>query len=173
MASAREGLMMLRWNKLWTTLALLTMLSTTGCRTEIIIQQSDLKDWFISRVLMFFIASVILGAVAAKLLCRLPIKAPLLDCISTARSHFKVWLLVLALVITPFILWLDAWFTQPFGEESKLDGLTVLSLAILNWRTLGPVAAVAVGFYLAVGIFTRYVFGGTCNCKYAFIRKFR
>lgn len=163
--------MKLRWNKLGIILALLTMISTSGCRTEVVIQQSDLKDWFISRLLCAFVVTVILGAVAAKLLCGLRIKAPRLDCISAARSRFTAWLLVLVLLIAPLILWLDAWFTQPFGEENVLDGLAVLSVAILNWRTLGLMALAGLGFYLAVAVFTRYIFGGTCNCKYAFIPK--
>jgi hypothetical protein len=124
-------------NKLGAALALLAALSAAGCRADVVIQQADLKDWYMS------------------------------------RSRFAAWLLVLVLLVAPLALWLDAWFRQPFGEGNVLDALGVLSIAILNWRTLVLMALAALAFYLAVAVFTRYVFGGTCNCKYAFIPKLR
>jgi hypothetical protein len=162
-----------RRNKLGAALALLAALSAAGCRADVIIQQADLKDWYVSRLFWSVFLSIVLGAVAAKLLCRLPIKAPLLDCIGAARSRFTAWLLVLVLLVAPLTLWLDAWFRQPFGEGNVLDALGVLSIAILNWRTLALMGLSALAFYLSVAVFTRYVFGGTCNCKYAFIPKLR
>lgn len=155
------------------TVASLLIIFTSGCRVEMVIQQGDLKDWFISRLGWAVAVSAVLGAVAARLLCRLPIKAPLLDCIGAARARFTLWLLALFLLATPLILWYDAWLAQPFGEGNELGALAVLSVAILNWRTLGLMAVAALVFSLSVAVFTRYLFGRTCNCKYAFIPKLR
>jgi hypothetical protein len=160
-------------NKLGAALALLAALSAAGCRADVVIQQADLKDWYMSRLFWSVFLSIVLGAVAASLLCRLPIKAPLLDCIGAARSRFATCLLVLVLLVVPLALWLDAWFRQPFGEGNVLDALGVLSVAILSWRTLVLMALSALAFYVSVAVFTRYVFGGTCNCKHAFVPKLR
>jgi hypothetical protein len=116
--------------------------------------------------------SIILGVIAARSLCRLPINAPLLDCIVAARTRFLWYLLLLALIITPLFLWLDAWFTQPFGEDNVLALWHVLSIVILDWSTLAFMLAVALVFYCIVAISTRYAFARTCNCKYAFLPKF-
>lgn len=161
------------WGRLGAVLALSAALSSAGCRAVVIIQRGDLKDWFMSRLGWYTLLSVILGVVVAKFLCRLPIKAPMLDCIGAARSRFTAWLLALVLLVVPLALWLDAWFTQPFGEGNVLDALAVLSVAVLNWRTLALMAADALAFYLSVALFTRFFFGGTCNCRYAFIPKLR
>ncbi|HEV7904650.1 MAG TPA: hypothetical protein VGO96_12475 [Pyrinomonadaceae bacterium] len=161
------------WNKLWRLSALLMLALTSGCREQIVIQEGDLKEWFLSRTGWLVVVSIVLGALVAKLLCRLQINAPQLDCINAARTRFITWLLALVLVVTPLFLWLDAWFAQPFGEGNVLGSLAVLSVAILNWRTLGLMALVGVVFYLTVAVFTRYFFRHTCNCKYAFIPKFR
>ena len=160
-------------NKLGAAVALLVALSAAGCRADVVIQEADLKDWYVSRLLWSVLLSVVLGAGVARLLFRLPIKAPLLDCIGVARSRFTAWLLVLVLLVAPLALWLDAWFTQPFGEGNVLDALGVLSIAILNWRTLVLMGLAALAFYLSVAVFTRYIFGSACNCKFAFIPKLR
>jgi hypothetical protein len=165
--------MRLSWNKPAGLLALLAALSMSGCQAQVVIQQADLRDWFISRLGWFSLASAVLGAVVARVLCRLPIKAPLLDCIGAARARFLTWLAALALFATPLLLWLDAWLTQPFGEDNQLGGVAVLSAAVLNWRTLGVMALVALVFFLSVALFTRYIFRHTCSCKYAFVPKFR
>ncbi len=153
--------------------SLLAILLTSGCRVEVIIQQGDLREWFISRLGWAVAVSAVLGAGAAKLLCRLPIKAPLMDCNYAARMRFTLWLLVLFLLVTPLALWYDAWLTQPFGEGNELGGAAVLSVVILHWRTLGLMGGAALVFYLSVAVFTRYLYGRTCNCRYAFIPKFR
>lgn len=158
--------------RLWTALALLAALCASGCRTEAVIPHGDLKDWYVSRLWWAVGLSVLLGVLAARLLCRLPIKAPMLDCIDAARSRLAAWLLVLLLAL-PLALWLDAWFTQPFGEGNILDALAALSVAVLNWRTLGLMALAGLAFYLSTGFFTRVVFKRGCNCKYAFIPKLR
>lgn len=166
--------MKLNLNKLWKMSALTMTFFMSGCREQnFIIEQRDLKDWFLSRSGWAVVASVVLGVLVAKLLCRLPINAPFLDCINAARTRFITWLLALVLIVTPLFLWLDAWFAQPFGEGNELGSLAVLSVAILNWRTLGLMALVGIVFYLTVAVFTRYFFRDTCSCRYAFIPKFR
>lgn len=165
--------MKLRWNRLGTISTLLLMIFASGCRVVDEIERGDLDDWFMSRLLWLPLVSVVLGAVAAKLLCRLPIKAPLLDCNGAAWSRFLTWLLALSLLAVPLVLWADAWLTQPFGEGNLLDAPTVLSVAVLHWRVLGLMALAALAFYLSVAVFTRFVFRGTCSCRYAFLPKLR
>lgn len=165
--------MKFRWNRFGTLLIVLLAMSASGCRAVEGIERGDLDDWFMSRLLWFPVASAALGAVAAKLLCRLPIMAPRLDCNGAARARFLTWLLVFSLFVVPAFLWADAWFTQPFGEDTVLDALTVLSVSVLHWRVLGLMALVALAFYASVLFFTRVVFGRTCNCKHAFLPKLR
>jgi hypothetical protein len=160
-------------NRLGMALALSAAVCASGCRAEVVIQQGDLKDWYLSRLGWAIILSAVLGVLAARLLCRLPIKAPMLDCIDAARSHFAAWLLLLVLLVVPLALWLDAWYTQPFGEGNILNALAVLSSAVLNWRTLGLMALAGLTFYLSTAFFTRVVFKRGCNCKYAFLPKLR
>jgi hypothetical protein len=149
----------------------LTTVCFSGCQLEIVIEQGTLDRWFWSRFGWAMVTSAVLGAVAAKLLCRLPIRAPLMDCIKTARMRFTKWMFLLVLLLTPLFLWFDALMTQPFGEGNELGALNIFFLVTLDWRMLGLMLCVAVVFYLTVGIFTRAIFGRTCNCKYAFIPK--
>jgi hypothetical protein len=159
-------------NKWKTLLIALAALPVAGCQLQIVITKGLLTNWFWSRLGWAAFVSAILGVVAAKFLCRLPIKAPLLDCINTARTRFLWWALLLVLVVTPLFLWLDAWISQPFRQDTELGLWTIMSIVILDLRTLAIMFVVAGAFYLMVAIFTRYVFSRTCSCKYAFFPKF-
>lgn len=157
----------------WKTLLIaLAALPLVGCQLQIVITKGLLTNWFWSRLGWAALVSAVLGIVAAKFLCRLPIRAPLLDCINAARTRFLWLALLLVLIATPLFLWLDAWLTQPFRRETELDLWTIISVVILDWRTLAIMFVVAVAFYSMVAIFTRYVFARTCNCKFAFLPKF-
>lgn len=165
--------MKLRHQMLALLVSLHAILFASGCRVETVIQQGDLREWFISRLGWAVAVSVVLGAGAAKLLCRLPFKAPRLDCNDAARMRFMGWLLVLFLLVMPLVLWYDAWLVQPFGEGNELGAIAVLSVAILHWRMLGLMSGAALVFYLSVAVCTRYLFKHTCNCRYAFFPKLR
>lgn len=164
--------MKLRRDSFQTGLIALMALSMSGCQEAGVIEVGILKDWFWSRFGWSVLISAVFGVVAAKFYCRLPIKAPMLDCINAARIRFLWWVLILALIITPISLWFDAWLTQPFGQGTELDIWTILSIVILNWRTLGLMFMVALVFYFVVAVCTRYIFARTCSCKYAFLPKF-
>lgn len=146
---------------------------SSGCQLQIVIEESVLQNWFLSRLGWYALVSFLVGVVAANQLCRLPIRAPLLDCITVARKRFVFWIVPLALLLVPFSLWVDALITQPFGEGNQLNPGNVFYLVTLDWRTLAIMAAVVLVFYLSVGVFTRGFFGRRCNCKYAFIPKFK
>jgi hypothetical protein len=146
---------------------------SSGCQLQIVIEESILQNWFFSRLTWYALVSAIVGVVAANQLCRLPIRAPLLDCITVARKRFILWIVALALLLVPISLWVDALITQPFGEGNQLKPGSVFYLVTLDWRTLTIMAVVALVFYLSVGVFTRGFFGRRCNCKYAFIPKLK
>jgi hypothetical protein len=158
-----------KWKPLLIALAALPL---TSCQMQIVVTKGILSNWFWSRLIWALIISAFLGIVAARFLCSLPYKAPLMDCISAARTRFAWLVLLLVFIVTPFFLWVDAWITQPFGQDSDLGFLPILSVAILEWRTLAIMSVVAVMFYLAVAIFTRYIYERTCCCKHAFLPKF-
>jgi multisubunit Na+/H+ antiporter MnhB subunit len=149
----------------------LCALSMSGCQSKVLYELGPLNNWFWSRIAWSVVVSAVLGVAAARFLCQLPIRAPLMDCTEAARLRFKIWISILVLVITPFFLWFDAWFTQPFGQGNELSAANILSLVILDWRVLLLMFIVAVAFYLIVALFTRYVFARTCSCKYAFFPK--
>lgn len=156
-------------------LRLLSILSIvaffSGCQSPIVIEQSTLSTWFWRQLLLVVSVTFVLGVVAARSFCRLPIRAPRLDCIRAARRRFAQWGVVLALFITPAWLWFYAVMTQPFGEGNQLSPVGVFLLVTLDWRTVVLMLVVAVVFFLTVGLFTRVIFGATCNCRYAFIPK--
>jgi hypothetical protein len=152
---------------------LLFAAALSGCQLQIVTEESALKAWFWSRFGWATLVTVVLGAVAAKFFCRLPIRAPRLDCIAMARRRFAQWIIVLALVIAPAWFWFDALMTQPFGEGNQLSPLNVFLIVTLDWSTLLLMLVVAAVFYLSVAAFTRAVFRGNCNCRYAFIPKSR
>ena len=154
-------------------LLLLLCLPATACQLQMVIEEGVLQNWFLSRLGWYTLVSALVGVVAAVRLCRLPIRAPLLDCITTARKRFVFWIVVLALLIVPLALWLDAIISQPFGDGNQLGAGSVFFLVTLNWRTLATMAATSFTFYLSVGVFTRAFFGRNCNCKYAFIPKLK
>ncbi len=157
--------------KLFTFLLLSITLCMSGCQLQEVIEEGVLKNWFWSRFGWSALISAVLGVIAAKVLCRLPIKAPLLDCIVAARIRLAWWTVVLALILTPLLLWGDAVITQPFGEGNVLGAWKVFFLVVLDWHMLALMACVALVFCLAVAVFTRYVFARTCNCKYVLIPK--
>lgn len=163
--------MKLRRNEWKTLLVMLATLPVSGCQAQVVITKGILKNWFWSRLSWAAVITAVIGVVAAAQLCRLPIKAPRLDCRDEARTRFMWWSLLLVLVLTPLSLWLDALITQPFGQDIELSGWMILSVVILDWRTLAIMFVVASIFYLVVAIFTRYFFARTCNCKYAFLPK--
>lgn len=151
---------------------LLTFLMTaavSGCQVQVVIEEGVLNNWFWSRFGWASLVTIVVGAVAAWIFCRLPIRAPLLDCIRTARLHFIRWIVVIALLLTPLLLWFDALMTQPFGEGSQLSASNVFFLVTLDRRMLVIMGCVALTFYLSVAFFTRVVLGRTCNCKSAFL----
>jgi hypothetical protein len=150
----------------------LMALPLSGCQLQVVITKGILTNWFWSRFGWAVLISAILGVLAAVFLCRLPIEAPRMDCINKARRRFMWWAILLVLIFTPLFLWLDAWITQPFGEDLQLEAWMIVPVVILEWRTLAIMLAVAVVFYLMVAIFTRYVFARTCSCKFAFLPKF-
>ncbi len=151
----------------------LMTVSASGCQLPVIIEEGALTTWFWARFGWATLASIVIGAFAAVFLCRLPIRAPLLDCIDAARAHFIRLLLLLALFIAPLVLWLDAVMSQPFGEGNQLGPWSVFLLVTLDWRTLIIMLSVALAFFLSVAFFTRTVFGRTCSCRSAFIPKAR
>jgi hypothetical protein len=155
---------------------LLTFLLTaavSGCQLQVVIEEGVLNTWFWSRFGWAILVTIVVGAAAAWRFCRLPIRAPLLDCIRTARLHFIRWIVVIALFLTPLLLWFDALMTQPFGEGTQLSALNVFFLVTLERRMLVIMGCVALTFYFSVAFFSRVVFGRTCNCKYAFLPKSR
>lgn len=154
-------------------LTCLTLLAP-GCNVETPpVETGPFNHWYWSRLGWAAFVSVILGIGVAKLLCRLPIRAPLLDCIKEARSRFAWCVVLLALLVAPLYLWLDAWLSQPFGEDNVLAAWQVVSLVVLDWSTLAFMLVVALVFYFTVAVCTRYVFAPTCSCKFAFIPKAR
>lgn len=153
----------------WTLLFLMTI-TVAGCASDLVVEEGALQEWFWSRLGWYLVVSVILGIAVSFRLCRMPIRAPLLDCIRAARLRFIQWESLLA-VLTPLFLSLDAYFTQPFGEGIRLTGSGVFFLVTMDWRTLRAMFVVALAFYATVGIFTRFFLGRTCNCKSAFIPK--
>ena len=154
-------------------LLLLLCIPAAGCQLQIVIEEGVLQNWFLSRLGWYALVSALVGVVAALQLCRLPIRAPLLDCITSARRRFVLWIVVLALFIVPLALWLDAIISQPFGDGNQLGGANIFFLVTLDWRTLANMAASGFTFYLSVGLFTRLFFGRNCSCKYAFIPKLK
>lgn len=147
--------------------------SSASCQLPIVIEEGALTNWFWSRFGWAMLLSAAIGAFAAIFLCRLPIRAPLLDCIQVARTHFIRFLLLLGFLIAPLLLWLDAFLTQPFGEGNQLSSWGVFLLVTLDWRTLIIMLSVSLTFCLSVALFTRTILGRTCSCKYAFIPKAR
>jgi hypothetical protein len=156
----------------WWVIFLMTA-TFSGCQLPVVIEEGALTNWFWSRFGWATLVSAAIGAFAAIFLCRLPIRAPLLDCIQAARAHFIRLVLLLGVFVAPLILWLDAVMSQPFGEGNQLSPWSVFLLVTLDWRTLIIMLSVAVTFYLSVALFTRTIFGRTCSCKYAFIPKAR
>jgi hypothetical protein len=156
----------------WLLTSLLTVVAS-GCQLQVVIEEGVLNNWFWSRFGWATLVTIVVGAAAAWRFCRLPIRAPLLDCIRTARLHFIRWIVVIVLLLTPLLLWFDAVMTQPFGEGSQLTASNVFFLVTLDRRMLLIMGCVALTFYLSVAFFTRVALGRTCNCKYAFLPKSR
>jgi hypothetical protein len=158
--------------KLKTLAISLLALGLSGCTLQPLYEGGVLRSWFWSRLGWAVLLSVVVGVVVARLLCRLPFRAPLMDCNSAAWARFLWVAALLALVATPLLLWLDAWLTQPFGQDVQLGVWLILSSVILDWRTLGLMLAVAAAFYFTVALCTRVIFARRCNCRYAFFPKF-
>jgi hypothetical protein len=149
-------------------LAALTALASPAAHAQEAVTPESLETWFYSRLLWGAVSSALLGILIGFYLCRLPFEQR--QGLNVNRQAWRrFWTLLIALVVVwAVVLFLDAWQWHEFGPLS-LEFREAFSQVWLSLRTLGVLAAVALAFWLAVTLTTRFKPG--CHCRYAFLGK--
>jgi hypothetical protein len=156
-----------------TAALVLAVICLAGCNEQVTAQMipgKEFREWFYQRLTVTLISVAVLGVIFSVLLRRFRVKAPEAHTNYPARIAFAGALASILLLI-PLALWLEAYWTQPFGRPISLSNY--FPLIIENSYTLLIVILSAAVFYLVVMLGTRVVYGRDCNCKYAFLPNFK